>query len=193
MAIIASVLGTALRALFAVFFMLAGAHAAEPPFSLPPKNEVLKLKSATILTNRGAMTFELFPEVAPWHVANFKYLADKGFYRNLSFHAYFPNYLIQGGRFGSSVEGGPGYSLPPEFSDRRHVFGTLGMVRRKDFANPGRESLGSQFHILLSDARQMDRRYTIFGQLASGEEVLRSLRQGDAIEDVKVYVRVAQE
>lgn len=169
---------------------------SEPPFTLPPRRELLKLRSAIIETSQGSLYFELLPEEAPWHVANFKYLADRKFYRGLPFHFYQPGYLIQGGDPKGNGFGGPGYSLPPEFSPRNHKFGTLGMARKPDtynkkkqLVNPQRRSSGSQFHILLDDAPHMDGRYTVFGKLVGGDDVLSRLRTNDKILNVTVYVR----
>lgn len=175
---------------FGAGILPASALAKDPPFKLPQPQELGRIKSAIIYTNRGNLYFDLFPELAPWHVANFKYLADKGFYHNLRFHLFIPNYIIQGGASDpSKPDSGPGYSLPAEFSDEKHVPGTLGMARKIDFLNPERRSHGSQFHILLTDAPPMNGRYTIFGRLVSGMKVLESLRKGDIIQDIKVFVR----
>ena len=163
------------------------AAAAEPPFKLPPPLEIRKLRSAIIQTNKGALIFRLFPESAPWHVANFKYLADKGFYRGLSFTGYYPKYLIQGGR-PSVSRSGPGWSISPEFNRHSHQRGALGMARVRDDANPERRSNGSQFHIILSDSAHMDQNYTVFGQLIGGWKTLDQLRSGDIIDTVKVFV-----
>lgn len=170
--------------------------ASEPPFELPPKAELLKIRSAIIETSKGSMYFELFPEEAPWHVANFKYLADKRFYNGLAFHLFQPGYLIQGGDPKGNGFGTPGYSLPPEFSSRNHRFGTLGMARVPDgynakhqLLNPQRRSSGCQFHILLSEAPHMDGRYTIFGKLVGGRDTLERLSKGDSIKTVKVFIR----
>jgi peptidyl-prolyl cis-trans isomerase B (cyclophilin B) len=167
-----------------------------PPFELPPRTQLLKIRSAIIETSKGKLYFELFPEEAPWHVANFKYLADKGFYNDLSFHLFEPGYLIQGGDPNANGFGGPGYYLPPEFSSRNHRFGTLGMARKPDgynakkqLLNPQRVSSGSQFHILLAEAPHMDGRYTIFGKLVGGSEVLERLAKGDSIRSVTVFIR----
>lgn len=169
---------------------------SDPPFALPPRSELLKLRSAVVETSRGTLYFELLPEEAPWHVANFKYLADKKFYQGLRFHLFQPGYLIQGGDPRGSGFGGPGYSLPPEFSSRNHKFGILGMARKPDaynkkkqLVNPERRSSGSQFHILLDDAPHMDGRYTVFGKLVGGANVLSQLRADDTIKKVTVYVR----
>lgn len=167
-----------------------------PPFQLPPRSELLKIRSAIMETSKGKLYFELFPEEAPWHVANFKYLADRGFYNGLTFHFFEPHRFIQGGDPLGNGKGGPGYSLPAEFSSRNHRFGTLGMARKPDtydskkrLVNPERRSSGSQFHILLTDAPHMDGRYTIFGKLVGGSEVLRELRRSDKLEKLTVFIR----
>ncbi len=167
-----------------------------PPFELPPRNEILTIRSAVLETSKGAIYLELFPEEAPWHVANFKYLADKGFYRGLTFHLYKPNFLVQGGDPLGTGFGGPGYTLPPEFSNRHHTFGTLGMARKPDVVNPKgrsvnpqRRSSGSQFYISLGEAPDMDSRYTIFGKVVGGVDVAEALRAGDKIQNLTVYIR----
>jgi len=168
----------------------------EPPFELPPRAEVLKLRSAVIETNKGSIYLELFPEEAPWHVANFKYLADKGFYRGLTFHIFQPGFLIQGGDPRGNGYGGPGYTLPPEFSQRHHTLGTLGMARSPDRSrttgrsmNPERRSNGSQFYITLGDATLMDSKYTVFGKVVSGLDTVEQIRVGDTIQNVTVFIR----
>jgi len=172
------------------------AEDSSPPFEVPERPELLKIRSAIIQTSKGKLFIELYPEEAPWHVSNFKYLADKGFYSGLSFHLYQAGYILQGGDPKRSGFGGPGYTLPPEFSRRNHVKGTLGMARKPDLhgdpkraVNPERRSSGSQFHILLGDAPHMDGNYTIFGRVVSGFEVLEQLRPGDTITKVTVYIR----
>lgn len=160
------------------------------PFRLPPPQELNRIQSAVIKTSRGDLYFDLFPKSAPWHVANFKYLADRGFYRKSKFHIFQPGYIIQGGGKPGHPSSGPGYTLPPEFGNsQRHLRGTLGMARMADQSNVQRRSDGSQFHILLSDAPHMDGSFTIFGKLVAGDTVLSELQRGDTIEDVIVYVK----
>ncbi len=166
------------------------ALAKDPPFALPPQAELNRLRSAVLFTNKGMVRFELYPEDAPWHVANLKYLADKGYYKNLTFHIFQAGYIIQGGAPNSAdPSSGPGYDLPPEISNRHHGEGILGMARPPASANPERRSHGSQFHILLGDAPNMNGLYTIFGKTTVGFDVLKSLQRGDTITDFKVYVR----
>lgn len=160
----------------------------EAPFSLPQRAEVRKLRGGVLKTSLGEVRFRLFPEEAPWHVANFKYLADKGFYRGKTFHLFLDGYIIQGGAVSKSEAARFGYSIPPEFSSREHLKGSLGMARLPNVKNPGRSSSGTQFHILLRDEPRMDGNYTVFGEVTEGMEVVQRLRQGDRIEDIIVYV-----
>lgn len=179
-----------LKRIFAVtllcLIVISPAFSVEPPFSLP--KEVSRIKTAIVYTDYGDLTFDLFPESAPWHVANFKFLADKGFYKNSRFHIYQPGYIIQGGDPTGTGHGGPRYSLPPEFNEHRHAAGTLGMARTADYVNPSRDSHGSQFYITLDVAPHMNGQYTVFGQIRTGSEVLKLLKKDDRIIDVKVFL-----
>jgi len=168
---------------------ISQAFAQNPPFILPKQSELNKLRTAVLYTNKGKITIELFPEDAPWHVASLKYLADKGFYRNLKFHLYYPDYIIQGGDPLGTGKGGPGYSLPAEFTKRKHEPGTFGMARLPDVHNPERRSSGSQFHLLMRESPRMDGEYTIMGRVIKGMKVLKDLRKEDVIEDLVVFVR----
>lgn len=161
----------------------------DPPFELPPPAELKKIRSAVINTEKGDIWLELYPEDAPWHVANFKYLADRKYYDNLAFHLFYPGYIIQGGAPTKDPNSGPGYSLPPEFNSHKHVSGVLGMARALDLLNPERRSNGSQFYLVLGDAPNMDGSYTVFGAVTSGMEVLQNLEKGDRIKRLVVYVR----
>ncbi len=160
----------------------------DPPFFLPKSSEISKLRTAVIYTDRGDLTFKLYPEEAPWHVANFKYRADKGLYKNIPFHIFYPGYVIQAGGPTKNPGASAAYTLPAEFNKHEHVFGALGMARRYDAANPERRSSGNQFHILLGHAPKMNGNYTVFGSLINGESVLESLEKGDIVKNVKVFV-----
>ena len=170
------------------FLSSSSAIAAEPPFALPPKDGLLRISTAIISTPKGNLKFKLFPADAPWHVANFKYRADKGLYKNTVFHILYPEYIIQGGGPRNKPSTSANYSLPAEFTGRQHKLGSLGMARKPNAINPDRRSSGNQFHILLVDAPHMDGQFTIFGELIEGEEALLSLKAGDSINDIKVYV-----
>ena len=160
------------------------------PYSLPPTEDLLRLRSALLITEKGKIVIELFPDKAPWHVANFKFLADQDFYDGIRFHIHRPGKIIQGGTpRADNPDAGPGYTLPPEFSDLTHQRGTIGMARKPDVMNRQRNSHGSQFHILLKNASRMDGSFTVFGKVIKGMDVADSLRKGDRIKDLIVYVK----
>ena len=130
---------------------------------------------ALIKTNLGEMVISFWPDVAPKTVENFKTLAKKGFYDGSAFHRVVKGFMIQGGdpltkdasaehRWGT---GDPGYKIKAEFNDKPHVRGVISMARSND-----PDSAGSQFFICLGDARFLDRKYTAFGQLTKGDDVL---------------------
>lgn len=169
---------------------VAPAYSSEPPFKLPAADQLARLRAALISTDRGDIYVRLFPELAPWHVANFKYLSEQGFYNNLPFHLFEENYFIQTGAPNKRPNSGPNYTLPPEFNSHKHVVGTLSMVRKPnelDVSNT-RRSHGSQFRFMLKDSTHLDGQYTAFGQVMRGISVLKELRKGDRIKKIQVYV-----
>ena len=124
-----------------------------------------------IETNFGSMVFELWPDVAYIHCQNFVYLAATGFYDSLTFHRVVPGFVIQGGDPNGNGTGGPGYTIPAEFSDKPHVDGTLAMVHSSGDDN----SAGSQFFVCLARLYNLDGHYTVFGQLVEGNDVLHAI------------------
>jgi peptidyl-prolyl cis-trans isomerase B (cyclophilin B) len=147
----------------------AAADAKKAP-TATTTNEVAVLK-----TSAGEMVVEFWPDVAPKHVENFKKLAKQGFYDGTAFHRIIKGFMIQGGdpntkdpnKEDSYGTGGPGHTVNAEFNDRKHVRGVLSMARS---ANPN--SAGSQFFIMLGDAPSLDNKYTGFGKLIKGDDVL---------------------
>lgn len=129
---------------------------------------------AIITTKFGDIVIRFFPDTAPKHVENFLKLARSGFYDGTIFHRVVPGFVIQGGdpttkgadtsKYGT---GGPGYQLEAEFNDRPHLRGTVSMARSR---HP--DSAGSQFFIVVSEARSLDGKYTVFGEVVSGMEVV---------------------
>lgn len=159
------------------------------PFKLPTTSELAKLRSAILETDKGQIIFELYPDDAPWHVANLKILSDRGFYKNTRFYYFDSDFIIQGGspKNNSGVE--MKYSLPPEFNHHKHTAGTLSMARKPDDINPQRRSSSNLFSIILRDSPQMDGHYTVVGQIIKGFDVLSKLRSGDTIINFTVYVK----
>jgi peptidyl-prolyl cis-trans isomerase B (cyclophilin B) len=133
---------------------------------------------AVIKTAYGEMVIEFWPDVAPNTVENFKKLARQGFYDGTAFHRIVKGFMIQGGdplTKDASKEaqwgtGDPGYKIRAEFNERSHQRGVVSMARSAD-----PDSAGSQFFICLGDASFLDRKYTAFGKLLKGDEVLSKL------------------
>ena len=132
------------------------------------------------MENGDIMEFEMYPDVAPKTVQNFVDLINKHFYDGLIFHRIIKGFMIQGGDPEGTGMGGPGYTIPGEFSangfnnDLKHTRGVLSMARTMD-----PNSAGSQFFIMHQDAPHLDGQYAAFGKLTSGFNVL------DAIASVK--------
>lgn len=132
----------------------------------------MKNPIVTIETNQGTIQVELYPETAPNTVHNFLSLVKKGFYDGTIFHRVIPGFMIQGGDPEGSGMGGPGYSIPGEFSANgfenglKHTRGVLSMARAM---NPN--SAGSQFFLMVADAPHLDGQYASFGKVISGMEV----------------------
>ncbi len=141
----------------------------------------------TIETPHGPIVAELWPELAPETVNSFVFLARKGFYDGLTFHRVEPEFVIQGGDPLGNGTGGPGYSLPAEFSADNpvpHRAGTLAMARAAD-----PNSAGSQFYIVTADspsASALDGQYTVFGHVISGMAAVRAMQKGDPMSRVTI-------
>ena len=125
---------------------------------------------ATMSTNHGDITIELFDEDAPKTVQNFKDLAEKGFYDGLSFHRIIKDFMIQGGCPLGTGTGDPGYKFEDEINDHKIVRGALAM------ANAGPDTNGSQFFIVTTgEAPWLDGKHTVFGRVTGGLDVVDEL------------------
>ena len=122
---------------------------------------------ATMSTNHGDITIELFDEDAPKTVENFKKLAADGFYDGLIFHRIIKDFMIQGGCPQGTGTGGPGYTFEDEINSHKAVRGSLAM------ANAGPNTNGSQFFIVTLEATPwLDGKHTVFGQVTSGQDIV---------------------
>jgi peptidyl-prolyl cis-trans isomerase B (cyclophilin B) len=140
------------------------------------KEEIKQMEKTTavIKTKFGDITLKFFPEVAPNHVKNFIDLANSGFYNDTIFHRVVPGFVIQGGDPNTKSKdrskhgmGGPGYTVKAEFSNLPHKRGTLSMARS---SHP--DSAGSQFFICAAPTPFLDGKYTVFGEVTRGMEVV---------------------
>jgi cyclophilin family peptidyl-prolyl cis-trans isomerase len=136
--------------------------------------------AATIETNKGNIEITFYPDDAPLTVLNFARLAQKGFFDGLLIHRVVPNFVIQTGDPRGDQWGSPGYAIRSEFSRRRYTAGVVGM------ASAGPDTEGSQFFITHSDQPHLDGKYTIFGRVKSGMEVVEALQVGDRMEKVTI-------
>lgn len=128
-------------------------------------------------TSAGEMTIAFWPEVAPKTVENFKKLSREGFYDGTAFHRIIKGFMIQGGcpnskegASGAPGTGDPGYKIKAEFNDKSHQRGVLSMARSND-----PDSAGCQFFICHGDASFLDRKYTAFGEVTKGIDVLEKI------------------
>jgi peptidyl-prolyl cis-trans isomerase B (cyclophilin B) len=121
------------------------------------------MSEATLHTNAGPVTVELFDDDAPKTVENFRKLAADGFYDGLIFHRVIPDFMIQGGCPEGTGTGGPGYTFEDEINDHKVVRGALAM------ANAGPNTNGSQFFIVTAEeAPWLDGKHTVFGRVSDG-------------------------
>lgn len=127
-------------------------------------------KFVTLETNMGKMTLELYHDVAPAHADSFVSLTKKKFYDGTIFHRIIDGFMIQGGDPTGTGTGNAGYNLPAEFSKLPHQDGTLSMARSAD-----PNSASCQFFVCLGKVPHLDGKYTVFGQLVNGFEVLHKI------------------
>jgi peptidyl-prolyl cis-trans isomerase B (cyclophilin B) len=150
-------------------------------------------KKATIETNRGTLTAELYDKEAPKTVENFEKLANAGFYDGVKFHRVIPGFVVQGGdplsrdlaagdpRIGT---GGPGYKIKCETTGNphRHEPGALSM------AHAGKDTGGSQFFIVLNEesTKHLNGVHTVFGKVTGGANLITQLQKNDVMTKVRV-------
>ena len=130
--------------------------------------------SAVVTLPIGEFTIELFAADAPITVDNFVKLARDGYYDGITFHRVIPGFMAQGGDPTGTGSGGPGYSIPDEFSSRKHDGpGVLSM------ANAGPNTGGSQFFITFDATPHLDGAHAVFGKVSDGMDVVLSIPERD--------------
>ncbi len=163
--------------------MTAAAKTQTPPTAaeITTLTALAKTSIVRITTAKGVIDLELYPDVAPLHVANFLKLIQAGFYTGLTFHRVVPNFVVQGGDPEGTGRGGPGYQIKAEFNDKKHLTGTLAMARSSD-----PDSAGSQFYLTLAPQPSLDNQYTVFGQTIAGLDILPTLVVGDVMNKLEI-------
>ncbi len=132
-------------------------------------------------TDRGTIQLELAVLDAPATVATFIELARRGFFNGIPIHRVVPDFVIQGGDPRGDGEGGPGFTIRDEINQRPYLRGTVGMAL--DWADTG----GSQFFITHAPQPQLEDRYTVFGRVVAGMDVVDAIEQWDVIRRVRVW------
>jgi peptidyl-prolyl cis-trans isomerase B (cyclophilin B) len=146
------------------------------PFSSESVAELAKYH-AVLETSAGAITIEFFPDKAPEHVRNFLRLASAGVFDGTAFHRVVRGFVVQTGALTSR---GPltekqqklVRSLQPEFNDTKHVKGIISMARGDDPA-----SATTSFFIVTGNASSLDGKYTVFGRVVEGLDIVDTIEQ----------------
>lgn len=126
----------------------------------------------------GDVVIETLPNVAPKHVARIVELVKSGFYNGLTFHRVIDGFMAQTGcPFGNGT-GGSGVKIPAEFSRETFSRGAVGMARAVDV-----NSADSQFFICFADCAFLDGKYTLWGRVVSGMDVVDKIKRGDEIDN----------
>jgi len=151
--------------------------ATPTPLSVTPINQVVQV---TLKTSQGDIALTLDGTAAPITVGNFVFLAQQNFYDGTTFHRVIPDFMIQGGdplsknqaQRAQHGRGGPGYTFKDEINQHKNVRGAISM------ANAGPNTNGSQFFIVTGPAfPDLDSKHTVFGQVASGMEIVDAISQ----------------
>jgi len=140
----------------------------------------------------GTVVIQLFPEVAPHHVAQLRLLIEHGFYNGLVFHRVIEGFMAQTGCPHGTGQGGLEQTIPAEFTDMKHVRGTCSMARTED-----PDSASCQFFICLADSPSLDGHYSAWGQVVEGMEFVDDIKKGDmanngAVEDPSKIIAMYQ-
>ena len=150
-----------------------------PKFPGVLSTQELTGKKAVIVTTKGQIEFEIFPEASK-AASNFIYLAKDKFYDGVTFHRVVPGFVIQGGDPYGNGTGGPGYKFEDEPVTKKYDKGIVAM------ANSGPNTNGSQFFIMLEDNPTLPPNYTIFGKVITGQEVVDKIQVGDIMQKITI-------
>ncbi len=140
----------------------------------PMQVDVNKQYTATLKTEKGDIVIQLYADKAPMAVNSFVFLARQGWFDNVTFHRVLPDFIAQSGDPSGTGFGGPGYSFDDEITNLK--FDKAGVV---GMANAGPGSNGSQFFITYTAIPNLDGKYTVFGQVTQGMDVVKQLTARD--------------
>jgi cyclophilin family peptidyl-prolyl cis-trans isomerase len=141
-----------------------------PAFTIDPTKGYV----ATIKTDKGDIVVLLNAQAAPLTVNNFVFLARQHFYDGLTCQRVIQGFVAQCGDPKGDGSGGPGYTIPDENSPIKHDTGAVAMAKTS-----APNSAGSQFYITMAPQPSLDGKYTVFGQVTQGQEVVSALTPRD--------------
>ncbi|HJU86784.1 MAG TPA: peptidylprolyl isomerase, partial [Gemmatimonadota bacterium] len=137
--------------------------------------------SLVLETTRGTIQLELDAEAAPQTVETVLKLAEDGRYDGVEFHRVVPGFVIQGGDVGRGDGwGGPGFAIRSELTRIPYDRGVVGM------ASAGKDTEGSQYFVTHAMQPHLDGRYTAFGRVVSGMDVVDAILVGDRVQRAAV-------
>ena len=140
----------------------------QPPVTVP-----FNAPRVRCTTPRGEFVIKLDGEIAPNTCAVFLDLIAKGYFADLTFHRVVPDFVVQGGDPRGDGWGGPGYTIRSEWSRARYKRAAVGI------AHDGKDTGGSQFFVTLSEQPHLNGRYTVFGEVTEGMDVVDRIELGD--------------
>jgi cyclophilin family peptidyl-prolyl cis-trans isomerase len=139
-----------------------------------------------IETSKGRVVIALRPDLAPKHVERIKQLAREGYYNGVPFHRVIEGFMAQTGCPHGTGTGGSSYpNLKAEFSAEPHVRGVCSMARAQ---SP--DSANSQFFICFDDATFLDKKYTVWGKVIEGMDVVDKIKRGEPVRDPDKMISV---
>jgi cyclophilin family peptidyl-prolyl cis-trans isomerase len=147
-------------------------YSAPPPVTIDEDASYV----AVIRTEKGDIRVRLFTDEAPLTVNNFVFLAREGFYDGLTFHRVIEGFVAQAGDPTGTGAAGPGYDLEVEALSDSFPEGVLAMAKPQE---AGRPNNGSQFFFTLSPQPTFEGKFTVFGEVIEGMDVLRGLTTRD--------------
>ena len=158
---------------FSLFFILATLSTFSSCFS----KETSKGNTLNLRVKYGTIKIKLLSKKAPNTVKHISSLANDKFYNGITFHRVIPGFVAQAGDPTGTGMGGSGKKLNAEFNDIEHVKGTVAMARKGDDVN----SADSQFYISLNTLEHLNGKYTVFGQVIEGMDLIDKIKKGDKI------------
>lgn len=159
-----------------MFLRIAAAAALALAFIVPAAAQSAPTSENTLVleTNKGTVEIALRPDLAPQHVERIKQLARDGFYDGVVFHRVIEGFMAQTGDPTGTGTGGSDYpDLKAEFTQTPYERGTVGMARAQ---NPN--SANSQFFIMFDRVPSLDGKYTVFGEVIDGMDVVDAIKKG---------------